>query len=137
MFGTFETATGARVSPLTHAGVTNDRHPVSAAGQDQDRPITATERRSMRDRLPSLIDNAANFRRLARQYRNEARLLLHSARMARASGDADGCTDNVLKARTARSKAVKCDSFANLCEIRAATMASVLGSLALRRPSAH
>lgn len=91
----------------------------------------------MHDRLPSLIDNATNFRRLAHQYRHEARVLLHAAKLARERGDAGGRLDNLAKAKEARSKAAKCNSFASLCEVRAATMASMIGSFVARRPSAH
>lgn len=137
MLGTFETTTCTTSSALGRRETGSHRAGRSAAKRDHNRPLAATEGRSMHDRLPSLVDNASNFRRLARQYRNEARLLLHTARLARERGDVDGRDDSVLKAREARSKAAKCDSFANLCEIRAATIASMMGSLTARRPSAH
>jgi hypothetical protein len=77
-------------------------------------------------RLPSLLRSAVNLRSLADQHWKEARLHVHAARMARMNGDASSLLACLAEARQARHKAIKCDSFARLCEGRAATLANLL-----------
>lgn len=77
-------------------------------------------------RMPGLIRSAVNLRSLAAQHWKEARLHVHAARLARANGDLDRLLECLDEARQARRKALKCDSFAKLCEGRAATLANLL-----------
>lgn len=77
-------------------------------------------------RLPSLIRSAVNLRALADQHWKEARLHVHAARLARAKDDSHGLLTCLAEARQARGKALKCDTFARLCEGRAATLANLL-----------
>lgn len=77
-------------------------------------------------RMPSLIRSAVNLRSLADQHWKEARLHVHAARLARANGNLDRLLESLDEARQARRKALKCDSFAKLCEGRAATLANLL-----------
>lgn len=74
---------------------------------------------SMSRRLPNIVQNASSLRGLANQYRDEARLALHKARMARQSGNELDCISFMQAVRAARCKARKCSSFAVLCEKRA------------------
>jgi hypothetical protein len=97
------------------------------AGHADPADETSAEIHNMSERLPKLVRNAGNLRCLARQYRNEARARLHDARIAREYGDQGGVREGLSKARQARSKALRCDSFARLCENRAATMSVLAG----------
>lgn len=77
-------------------------------------------------RLPGLMRSAVNLRSLADQHWKEARLHVHAARRARANGDPSSLDKCLAEARQARRKALKCDTFARLCEGRAATLATLL-----------